>query len=311
MAVSIREQAAVLTLMNAMGTAPGQWHHVSDLVAEGGGALRLVSGDLTRVPAERHTLARSLLDRIRPGDLDRAHAFIEAVSAQGVRLLTVLDDGYPLNLQLIHNRPPAIWVRGRLDARDLRAVAVVGTRNATPEGRVAAEELARELAAADVTVVSGLGLGIDAAAHTATVNAGGRTIAVLGAGILAPIYPPENADLAYRISEDGALVSQFWPRSVVRRSSFVARNVVTSGLAAGAVVVEASAASGAKVLARYALEHGKRLFLPERLVAREEWARCYAGRLGATVVRGVDDILAALVPASPVPMPPKRVPLTR
>lgn len=206
----------------------------------------------------------------------------------------MLDDAYPANLRLVYNRPPFLFVRGDLRTQDERAVAVVGTRRASPAGREQASRLARELAGNDVTVLSGLALGIDTAAHTASLEAHGRTIAVVGTGIRRG-YPAQNRELADRIvAAGGAIISQFWPDAPPTKWSFPMRNVTMSGLGIGTVVVEASSTSGAKMQARLALEHGKRLFLVESLVMHEEWARRYADRPGATVVQSVDDVLAAL-----------------
>ncbi len=136
----------------------------------------------------------------------------------------------------------------------------------------------------------------------ATIDAGGTTVAVIGTGILAPVYPAENGELAQRIVETGGgLVSQFWPEAPPRKINFPRRNVVMSGMAAGTVVVEAAATSGAKMQARLALEHGKRLFLPETLVESQEWAGRYAARPGVTVVRDLSDILDELVKIVEIP----------
>jgi DNA processing protein len=148
------------------------------------------------------------------------------------------------------------------------------------------------LTQAGVTVLSGLARGIDTAAHQAALDAGGRTIAVMGTGIRT-IYPKENRELAARIIERGALVSQFWPETPPRTDTFPRRNIVTSGLSQGTVVVEASATSGAKMQARLALQHGKRVFLLSSLVSEREWARRYLER-GAIEVRSVDDIVHQL-----------------
>jgi len=289
----VREQAAVLALVRA---SPGEWHQTADVIAEAGSALRLLGGEPAIMSADRRQHASELASRVRPDSLQQAEDLIGRVTSQGVRLITILDEDYPDHLKLIFNRPPFIWVRGHLESRDLRAIAVVGTRQATQEGRAAAARLARGLATAKVTVLSGLARGIDTAAHTAALEAGAKTIAVIGTGILAPVYPPENSDLAGRIvANGGALVSQFWPDAPPRKISFPRRNVVMSGMAAGTVVVEAGKTSGAKMQARLALEHGKRLFLPAALVAREEWASAYATRPGVTVVSDLNDILDELV----------------
>ena len=149
------------------------------------------------------------------------------------------------------------------------------------------------LVAADVTVLSGLARGIDSEAHRASLEADGRTVAVMGTGIR-QVYPTENAELAEQIvSSGGALVSQFWPDAPPTSYSFPRRNVVTSGMGQGTVVVEATATSGAKMQARFALEHGKLVFLPTRLVEEREWARRYVAR-GAIVVNSAADIVALL-----------------
>jgi DNA processing protein len=135
--------------------------------------------------------------------------------------------------------------------------------------------------------------GIDSAAHEAALEAGGRTLAVFGSGINR-IYPPENKDLARRILESGAHVSQFWPDASPTRATFPMRNVVTSGLALGTVVIEAHGHSGASMQARLRLDHGKRLFLLRSLVMQEAWAQRYAARPGVVVVDSVDDIVTIL-----------------
>jgi len=295
----MREHAAVLALVRA---SPGEWYQTADVISEAGSAVRLLGGEPVIMPAERRQYASELVSRIGPADVSQAQTLIDRVTSQGVRLITVLDEDYPENLKLIFNRPPFIWVRGELEPRNLRAIAVVGTRQATEEGRAAAARLARGLAQARVIVLSGLARGIDTAAQAATIEAGGRTVAVMGTGILAPVYPAENGELAERIvGTGGAIVSQFWPQAPPRKANFPRRNVVMSGMSAGTVVVEAAATSGAKMQARLALEHGKRLFLPQPLVASQDWARRYAARPGVTVVGDLDDILDELVKVVEVP----------
>jgi DNA processing protein len=289
----------VLALVRA---SAGEWYQTADVISEAGSARRLLDGEAVIMSAERAQHARQLVSRVTPDDLAQAQALIDRVASQGVRLITVIDEDYPENLKLIFNRPPFIWVRGQLEARNLRAIAVVGTRQATPAGRAAATRLAQGLAEDNVTVLSGLARGIDTAAHTAALDAGGTTVAVVGTGILAPVYPPENDELARRIvNSGGAVVSQFWPDAPPQKINFPRRNVVMSGMAAGTVVVEAAATSGAKMQARLALEHGKRLFLPESLVENQDWASRYAARPGVTVVRDLNDILVELVKIVEIP----------
>jgi DNA processing protein len=156
--------------------------------------------------------------------------------------------------------------------------------------------MARLLAEQTVTVVSGMARGIDAAAHRAAIEAGGRTIAVFGTGIT-KCYPPENRELAEEIVRHGALVSQFWPTRNPGRDTFPRRNHVTSGISQGTVVIEASSTSGAKMQARLALEHGKKVFLVKSLVTDQTWAKTYVSKRGAIEVDDVDDVIQQL--ASP------------
>jgi DNA processing protein len=228
---------------------------------------------------------------IEAAELDRNVELIEELEADSVRLMTVLDDDYPLNLRLVYDRPPFLFVRGRIEPTDVLAIAVVGTRSASEPGLEQADRLARGLCERGVTVVSGLAKGIDAAAHAGALAAAGRTIAVMGTGIKI-IYPREHAELAERIvASGGALVSQFWPDSPPTRYRFPMRNRTMSGLALGTVVVEASYTSGARMQARIALEHGKRVFLVEGLVTREKWTERYHDHVSVSVVSSVDGVL--------------------
>jgi len=284
-----KEQAAVLALV---AKTTGEWHRTAELIEGARRALRIVRGEWTGFEPYEIRVS-DLVAAVDEAELERYAEMIESLEARSVRLLTVLDDDYPANLRQVYNRPPFLWVRGSLPPEDGRAVAVVGTREASPAGIAEARSLAGQLANRGVTVLSGLARGIDAAAHQAALDASGRTIAVMGTGI-SRVYPAEHRDLAERIVESGALVSQFWPDSPPARWSFPMRNVVMSGLAVGTVVVEASSTSGAKMQARLALEHGKRLFLVESLVMREEWAKRYAEHPAATVVQSVDDVVDVL-----------------
>lgn len=232
-----------------------------------------------------------------PGELTaRVEAELEAAASVGARLVTVLDVEYPANLRLIPNLPPFLFYRGELRDGDVCSVAVVGTRDASDGGIHQARRMSGLLAGRAVTVVSGLAKGIDTAAHRAALDAGGRTIAVLGTGIT-KTYPSENCDLAEEITSHGALVSQFWPTRSPGRDTFPRRNVVTSGLSQGTVVIEATRTSGAKMQARLALEHGKRVFLVTSLVTSQPWARDYVARRGAIEVEDVEDVMRHL--ASP------------
>lgn len=286
------ERAGVLALVNAAGRDV-DWYRIARTIGDVGGALKIIHGEWSgfedHEARELHEFAAGA-----DGDLDRYSSLIEEQEASGARCVTVLDPDYPINLREIFNRPPFLFVRGQLLPADNRAIAVVGTRDASPDGLGQASRLATALAEDGVTVLSGMARGIDTTAHNAALAAGGRTVAVMGTGIMRR-YPAENRHLADQIEANGALVSQFWPDAPPTRYSFPMRNIVTSGLSLGTVVIEASKTSGAKSQARHALEHGKLVFLVRSLVLGEEWARDYVERRGAIAIDDVDDVLRQLV----------------
>lgn len=286
--MTISERGAVLALVSATQKANREWYLTASIVAKAGSALRLLAGDWQSL--DEQLQVADLLRFIEPGDHEKYMQMVLDQETKGVTCLTVLDAAYPANLRRIYNKPPFLFVKGELVDTDRKAIAIVGTRKASDEGLKRARKLARELADRGVTVLSGLALGIDTAAHTSTLEAGGRTVAVIGTGI-ERVYPKENKTLAERVVRHGAVVSQFWPDAPPTKYSFPMRNVVMSGMSVGSVVIEASYTSGAKMQARLALDHGKRLFLIRSLVMQETWAQRYAERPRVTVVDGIDDVL--------------------
>ena len=207
-------------------------------------------------------------------------------------MICVLDGEYPSNLRMIHQHPPVLFMRGTADERDATSVAVVGTRQPTPRGIDQARQLAAGLAAHGVPVISGLAAGIDTAALTAALTAGGRAVAVIGTGI-DRVYPPQNAGLQEEIAAKGLVISQFLPGSPPTKASFPMRNAVMSGYALATIVVEAAERSGSRMQAGLALRHGRHVFLMRSLL-EHEWARDYAERPGVTVVETADDVFAGL-----------------
>ncbi len=171
-------------------------------------------------------------------------AEMEKLDSARVQALALSDSSYPSRLREIQNPPMVLYVRGQLTTEDEWAVGVVGTRRASPYGRQVTADLAEGLARNQVTVVSGLARGIDAVAHRAALDAGGRTIAVLGSGV-DQLYPWENRALAERILEHGAVVSEYSPGTKPDARNFPPRNRIITGLSLGVVVVEADLKSGA------------------------------------------------------------------
>ena len=267
------------------------WSLIARQAMRPGGLDALLTGQILerRAPDDQRRRLRAAVERGLP--LDEIGEALPGWLTT-MKLTTVMDDDYPLNLRAIPNLPPFLFYRGHLSEDDAYSVAVVGTRGPSASGLKRARRMAGLLAERGVTVLSGLARGIDTAAHEATLAAGGRTIAVLGSGLLR-IYPPENRDLADRIASDGAVASQFFPETPPAAYNFPRRNVVTSGMGQGTVVIEASATSGARMQARLALEHNKKVFLLKSLVDEHAWAKSFARR-GALVVGDVDDVLRHL-----------------
>jgi DNA processing protein len=241
-------------------------------------------------------LAQAVLDQelglLAYGAGSDAAAEVAGWKGRGYRLLSVLDAGYPDNLRSVENRPPLLFVAGRLTASDSKSVSVVGTRAPSETGRRVAAAVAERLSATGYSVFSGLAAGIDSCVHTAALESGGRTVAVIGTG-LDHVYPPENAALQERIARHSAVVSQFWPDAAPTRQSFPTRNALMSGLTLGTVIVEASPTSGTRVQARHALAQGRKLILMARVLA-QDWAQELTEKPGVTVAQSADDVLAAL-----------------
>lgn len=235
--------------------------------------------------------AANLLQTRAQVDLDRELAKIERV---GASLLTPEDGNYPSLLKNLPDPPLALYLRGTLTPQDDLALAVVGTRKATSYGRDAAAFFSRQLAQQGVTIVSGLAHGIDGAAHRGALEAGGRTIAVMGSGI-DRIYPPDHAELARQITQQGALISEFPVGSKPEARHFPRRNRIISGLSLGVLVVEAPEQSGAMITATQAAEQGRDVFaVPGAIFSAASTGTNRLIQDGAKLVITVEDILDEL-----------------
>lgn len=219
---------------------------------------------------------------------------VRRMKAAGAHLVTMEDPSYPEPLAEIYDPPLVLFVRGELRESDVRAIALVGTRKPSPYGLRMAEQLGRELGARGICVISGLAAGIDAAAHRTAIEAGGRTIAVLGCGVDV-VYPKENADLYELIAQHGAVISQFPMGMKPLAGNFPYRNRIVSGLAMGTVVIEAPMASGALITARTAAEQGREVFAVPGQVGIRNAEGCHALiKQGAKLCESADDILVEL-----------------
>jgi DNA processing protein len=252
--------------------------------------------ELARVGGIGATLVKAIRQGPDAGSLRTIDRELAALERMPVRILTVLDPDYPARLRTIHDPPPLLSVSGALSDEDHHAVAVVGTRHATPAGRLAAEQLSRDLAEAGMTVVSGLARGIDGVAHRSALEAGGRTVAVLGCGI-DRTYPPEHQALRRKIEERGAVLSELPLGAYPHAYHFPKRNRIISGLSFGVLVVEAAPDSGSLITARLAAEQGRDVFAVPGSVQSEQ-SRGTNGLIkqGAKLVETVQDVLDELVP---------------
>jgi DNA processing protein len=215
---------------------------------------------------------------------------IDGATRNGYRIVTQSDPEYPALLLQIPDPPPYLYVAGRLETQGLQ-IAVVGSRQATGYGLATAKRLCAELAAQEVTIVSGMAKGIDTAAHRGALDAGGKTIAVLGSG-LERIYPAENRQLFERIAENGAVISEFSLHSEPEAHHFPARNRIISGISHGTVIVEASNKSGSLITARLAAEQNREVFaVPGNINSFKSAGTHNLIKQGAKLVGQVQDIL--------------------
>lgn len=245
---------------------------------------------LREIKLDRRSLENFLKMRHQV-DLDEV---LRQLERAGVQALTWDSSDYPGLLRQIADAPPVLFVRGTLTPADEWSVALVGTRKATVYGREVTHRLATDLVQNRVTLVSGLARGIDSIAHKAALDAGGRTLAVLGSGVDF-IYPAEHRKLAEAIVENGALISDYPLGTRPEAANFPARNRIISGLSLGVVVVEADVKSGALITADFALDHGREVFAVPGSILSPASAGC--NRLlrdGASVVTEVGDILETL-----------------
>jgi len=273
-----------LTLYRAYGTGNGSCFRA--LEAAGGDvslALRRVAGAALGAAAIERAQIEARLDW-------------QWLQSSGVSLLTAFDARYPPLLRRINGAPLLLFVRGDVDALWTPQLAIVGSRQATAGGLATARDFAATFVARGFAVVSGLAAGIDAAAHQGAMDAGGITIAVLGTG-LDRVYPARHAALARTITERGALVSEFPPRTPARRENFPRRNRIISGLSLGTLVVEASLGSGSLITARVAVDQGREVFAIPGSIHNPLAKGCHQLiRDGAKLVETAQEVIDELAP---------------
>lgn len=273
------ERAALVALLR---TRPGRmtWPQIMAEVDSRGSAVAMWNeakpADLFDGPAEQPALREAQRDLADWNSAD-------------LGFLTFLDEDYPAQLREIHDLPPVLFHRGKLAPGEI-GMSVVGSREASERGLGIATSVAAGLVEQGITVLAGLAKGIDTAAHVAALQAGGRTVAVIGTGINRA-YPAENRALQGRISREGLVISQFWPDAPPTKHGFPMRNTVMSGYGRATIVVEAGEQSGARIQAKRAVAHGRPVILTDLVVRANKWPAEIIGKPGVHVADSTAEVM--------------------
>lgn len=295
------DSVALLVLDGLPGVGPRAVGRLVTAFGSAEGALASRRRDFESIAGPGAAAARR--DGARRAD---ARARLETAVQQGIDVLTWGSDAYPAGLFQLADPPPLLFLRGRAELLGRGGVAVVGSRRATADGRDAARRLGRSLGRAGVVTWSGLALGIDGAAHAGALEAGGDTVAVLGAGIDVP-YPPRHRDLHARIQQEGLLVSEFPPGMSAAPWTFPRRNRVLAALTETTVVVEAGRRSGALITVDHALDLGRDVWAVPGPIDRA--AHAGSNRMladGARPLVSIPDFVSGVRSAPPRPAPVAR-----
>jgi DNA processing protein len=256
-------------------------------------SLSATAAELSEIEGLDRNVIEGLLAFTQWDEVERE---VRRADQAGVKIIPFSSTSYPTRLRTIADPPPYLYVKGEIRAEDDKAVAVIGTRSASHYGRRVAGDLCRGLASLGFTVISGMARGIDGVAHDSALNAGGRTIAVLGSGV-DRAYPPEHQNLYHRISQNGAVISELPIGARPLAFNFPARNRLISGLAIGVVVVEATEKSGSLITAALAVEQGREVFaVPGEVGSSRSRGAHRLIRQGAKLVETVEDILEEIAP---------------
>ncbi len=278
-----------LSLIQGVGTKTAQF--LIGILGSAEKVLNATPSELKDIDGLSSNLRNSLVRKQLTCPLERE---LELIQEFGCHIITFYDAAYPQLLKEIDTPPLLLYVRGELKPEDAFSVAIVGSRDAKDYGRKVSYQLAHQLVNRGMTVVSGLAMGIDTCAHRGALEAGGRTIAVLGNG-LSLIYPAGNKELVDKVVESGALISEFPMGMKPLKENFPVRNRIISGLSVGTVVVEASNRSGALITARLAGEQGREVFaVPGEIFSELSTGTHNLIDKGAKLISTVDDLIGAL-----------------
>jgi DNA processing protein len=292
MAITVSDEGRdLLTLSLVPGIGPRLTATLLERFGSAAAALRASVAELSSIPYLTPRLAENIQQAQQSSN---TAAELERMERHGVRLIALGSPEYPSLLGTINDPPYLLYSRGALTAADANAVALVGSRHCTDYGRRIAARLSAGLVRAGVTVISGLARGIDAAAHRAALEAGGRTLAVLAGG-LSRIYPPEHDELARQVEASGALLTESKMDQEPLAGLFPVRNRIISGLSKVVVLIEAAQKSGALITAHHAADQGRTVMaVPGSVEAASSGGTNELIRKGAVLCRSVEDILEEL-----------------
>lgn len=287
-----QEQRALIGLSRVRGVGPQRLRALLATFDRPSEVFRASRSTLQRVDGVGEQVAEAILTF---DDQEVVEEEIERAEQVGATLLSPWDERFPPRLREIYDPPAFLWMKGTLPEAAAPRITIVGTRRCTDYGRSEAHHLAGELVRRGITVVSGLAYGIDAAAHRGALDAGGRTLAVLGSG-LGRVYPQKHTGLAERISENGAVLSEYSLDADPDASNFPERNRILSGLSLGTIVVESYSEGGALITARLALEQNREVFAVPGSVNKDSslGTNRLIQRGHAKLVLDVEDVLEEL-----------------
>ena len=280
-----------IALYTVEGIGPRRFVSLVNHFGTPGKVLKATGKALSEVPEIGKETANNIKTKV---DWTKTDEQIELLKKFGFSFLTYKDENYPENLKSIYDFPPFLFIKGEIKREDKKALAIVGTRLASFYGKSITEKIAKELSLRGITIVSGMARGIDSISHISALEQKGRTIAIFGSG-LDIVYPPEHKDLAERIAQNGACISEFLLGTAPLAENFPKRNRLISGLSLGVIIVEAPKKSGALLTAECALEQNREVFaVPGNIGSKRSEGTNWLIKQGASLVTSVDDILKEL-----------------
>jgi len=295
--LSFDQLTDLFLLLSVEGIGPGK---IRNLLAKFKTTKNILSSDyqsLLNVEGISTNLAKRILKSAREREITEkfTEKELKKLDKIGGKLISVWDEDYPSLLKKIYDPPLLFYILGELTESDQYSIAIVGTRQPTNYGKVQAERISMDLAKQGITIISGMARGIDSIAHNGAIKSGGRTIAIIGSG-LDVIYPPENKKLFEKITETGAVISEFPSGTKPDAQNFPKRNRIISGLSLGAVIIETGITGGAMQTAAFALDQNRDVFaLPGNVgVKQSEGTNLLIQKSEAELITSAEDVILEL-----------------